>query len=120
MFTTWYAATEEDVGALLDEELSTSVLHLDRVGELELLALGEVLGIEYAPRLLCEEPVVLGIDPGFLRALGAVTRPADVAAAWHARAEHLGDRSVAEVLEVLSSMRSFVAAARAGVLSRPF
>lgn len=121
MFTTWYAASEEDVEALLDEELSTSVLHLDRVGELELLALGEVLGVEYAPRLLREEPVVLRVDPGFLRALADASRPvAVVAAAWRARAEHLADRTDGEVEEVLSSMRSFVAAARLGVLSRPF
>ncbi len=125
MFTTWYIAGDDDLDALLAEELSASVLHLDGVGELELLALGDVLGVEYAPAPVRGEdgaaPLVLRVERRFLEAIAAIASARPVASAWQAHAEHVAALPLPEVEALLGAMRAFArdGLAGPGIVSLP-
>jgi hypothetical protein len=125
MFTTWYVASDDDLDALLAEELSASVLHLDGVGELELLALGDVLGVEYAPVPVRGEdggaPLVLRVERRFLEALAAIGSARSVAEAWQAHAEHVAALPLPEVESLLGALRDFAkdGLAGPGIVSLP-
>jgi hypothetical protein len=124
-FTTWYVVSDDDIDALLAEELAPPCQHLDNVGELELYALGEVLGVAYAVTPVRgedgSEPLVLRVESTFLSALVGMRDVAAIATEWQERAEHLRGEAAGPLQALLSGMQAIArdGLAGAGVVSMP-
>jgi hypothetical protein len=113
VLTTWYAAPVEAAPTLLAAEGDREPAWLEGVGELELAALGELLGARYDPWLVHPDaPTVLRINREFLAAVAAIDELAEAAAAWRRAAEGLAGVELRELESTLAAMR---ACARAGL-----
>jgi hypothetical protein len=123
--TQWVIATDADAEAVLADEAQLPGLWLDGIRELELMALGDLLGTEYAPSPVLEvaDGTVLRIDDGFLRRLAAVGdgELATITTAWVKASEPLRAIEGAYLEATLRDMAGFAREALAGdgILATP-
>ncbi len=113
MFTIWYVAEDEAIDAILSEEGDLAPTTLEGIGELELFALGHVLGVKYSPSLVREEEaMVLRVDRPMLSALAGAADLDSVADRWQQTADNLRDTDRGDLLATLAVMQK---CARAGL-----